>query len=116
MAPEFLVKEDQWYQYEKPIWVPKSYDFLAEEVRSYFQKFSNSDWISTPFFNSLMNNLKTNSIKCVEFDTENYVCFQNGVLNLKTMDFQPEEDVYDIYKSYYFRDYLPYCFQTLDIL
>lgn len=31
------------------------------------------------------------------------------------MDFQPEEDVYDIYKSYYFRDYLPYCFQTLDI-
>ena len=115
LAPEFLVKEDQWYQYEKPIWVPRSTDFIAEEVRSYFRKVSKSEWISTPFFNSLINDLKTNCIKCVEFDPENYVCFQNGILNLKTMDFQPAEDVYDIYKSYYFRDYLPYGFQTLDI-
>lgn len=120
LAPNFLVKEDQWYQYEKPIWVPRSTDFIAEEVRSFFRKVSKSEWISTPFLNSLINDLKSNCIKCVEFDTENYVCFQNGVLNLKTMDFQPEEEgtefpPYDIYKSYFFRDYLPYNFQTLDI-
>ena len=115
LAPEFLVKEDLWYQYEKPIWVPKSTDFISEFIRSNYRKITNSDWISTPFFNSLISDLKTNCIKCVEFDTNLYACFQNGILNLKTMDFQPEEEVYDIYKSYYFRDYLPYCFEPLDI-
>nr|YP_009519448.1 hypothetical protein [Rhipiliopsis peltata]AYC65461.1 hypothetical protein [Rhipiliopsis peltata] len=116
MAGNILVKNDQWYQYEKPIWVAKSPDFIAEAVRSNFREITNIAWMKTPFFSRLFNDLKTNCIKSVNLDISKYIGFKNGVLNWQTMEFETEEpEANDLFKLYYFRDFLPYDFQTLDI-
>lgn len=112
MGENFLFKNEQWYKYEKPIWKAVSPDSVSETIRENYFKIKKIKWISTPLFNSVFNDLKTNCIKNVDFATK-VLGFENGVFNLQTLEFEDGHQL-DIFKFYYLRDYLPYSFTPFE--
>lgn len=67
-------------------------------------------------FNKILKDLEINCKNPIEFDPKGLVCFKNGILDCENHQFIPvSQDEDFIFREKFFRDYLPFNFQSLDL-
>ena len=111
LVPDFILCNGIWYFFNTPGWETVSEDAVKEKIREVFLSFSGLTYISGNLFNSFFKDLAANTTKFINFSQNNYVCFQNGVLNQENHKFIKTQE----FKSYFFSDYLKYDYQELDV-
>ena len=116
LTGNFLLNENIWYYYEQPIWRSCSDEFVKDSLRNLYMELKNEKYIPFRLLENLYKDLEANCLYGVDFDNTHLVGFNNGFLNLTTLQFEtPQEgSESEFFKRLYLKDYLPYNLDMLD--